>query len=339
MPLVFGRSQFAPDEVVISHTDSTESQGTDMQLQELLGQPQHLPTIPALVQNLIDSFAQENISVGEIARLISSDPGLSAKLLRLANSAYFRAAHGIGSVDDALKMLGIKMARNLVIGSGLTAAFKVAPGMDIQQFWRYSLSTACVARWLAGQARQNSELAFMVGLLHGIGQFAMRAGMMQDMMRIDTSVHALGARRALAEREALGFDHAEVGAELARQWHFPESIAHGVGSVPRPLEAQPESPVAALVHLAAWRARAEVFGDTTEELLASYPEAVANSLGIDKAWMPALVANGGSVNRPNDAMPDVAELTAGLDEMLTGTPPTARQATLQRADRASNSTR
>ena len=287
-----------------------------MQLRELLEQPQHLPTIPTLVQNLIDSFAQEEVSFSEIARLISTDPGLSAKLLRLANSAYFRTSRGIGSVDDALKMLGVKMTRNLVIGNGLTAAFKVAPGMDIQQFWRYSLSTACVARWLAEDARQNSELGFMVGLLHGIGQFAMRAGMPQDMMRIDTSVHPLDARRALAEREALGFDHAEVGAELARRWHFPEAIAQGVGSVPRPLEARPESPVAALVHLAAWRARAETFGDTKEKLVASYPEAVATSVGIGKGWMPALLTKGESVNRPMRAMPDVAELTAGLDEML-----------------------
>ena len=122
-----------------------------MQLRELLEQPQHLPTIPALVQNLIDSLADEDVSLGEIARLIATDPGLVAKLLRLANSAYFRVARGIGSVDDALSMLGVKMTRNLVIGSGLTAAFKVAPGLDIRQFWRYSLSTACVARWLAEQ--------------------------------------------------------------------------------------------------------------------------------------------------------------------------------------------
>lgn len=287
-----------------------------MQLRKLLEQPQHLPTIPTLVQNLIDSLAREDVSIGEIARLISADPGLSAKLLRLANSAYFRVARGIGSVDDALQMLGVKMTRNLVIGSGLTGAFKVAPGMDIQQFWRYSLSTACVARWLADHARQDSELGFMVGLLHGIGQFAMRAGIPQDMMRIDTSVHPLDARRALAEREALGFDHAEVGAELARRWHFPEAIAHGVGSVPQPLKARPESPVAALVHLAAWRARTEALGDKHGLLKASYPEAVAASLGIDKSWMPALLPKGESVNAPMRVMPAISQLTAGLDEML-----------------------
>ena len=287
-----------------------------MQLQELLAQPQHLPTIPLLVQNLIDSFAREDVALGEISRLIATDPGLSAKLLRLANSAYFRAAGGIGSVDKALQMLGVKMARNLVIGSGLTAAFKAAPGMDVQQFWRYGLATACVARWLAEHARQSSELGFMVGLLHGIGQFTMRAGMPEEMIRIDADVHALDERRAQAERAALGFDHAEVGAELARLWRFPEAIVHGIGGVPRPLESRPESPVAAVVHLAAWRARAEVFGDTQEKLIAGYPLAVAASLDIDKSWMPVLLTDSEPDDRPPRAMPDVGELTAGLDEML-----------------------
>jgi HD-like signal output (HDOD) protein len=277
-----------------------------MQLRELLAQPQHLPTIPALVQKLIDGFAQEDIALGEIGRLVTTDPGLSARLLRLANSAYFRSARAIGSVDDALKFLGIRMARNLVVGSGLTAACKPAPGVDTRQFWQYSLATACIARWLAGAARQDGDLGFMVGLLHGIGQFPMRAGMPQEMARIDANVRPLDARRADAERDALGFDHAEAGAELARLWRFPESIAHGVGSVPRPLDARPPSPAAVVVHLAAWRARAETLGETPEEMLASYPAPVAAVLGMDHAW--------------KDAMPEVAELTAGFDEMLGGAP-------------------
>src|SRR5215510_4937774 len=181
-----------------------------MQLRELLAQPQHLPTIPALAQSLIDSFAREDVSFAEIGRLIATDPGLSARLLRLANSAYFRSARAIGSVDDALKFLGVKMARNLVIGGGIAAACKPAPGMAIEEFWRYSLATAGVARWLARPARQDGELAFMVGLLHGIGQCVMRSAMPQDMLRIDTGAHPLSARRSLVERQSLGFDHAEV---------------------------------------------------------------------------------------------------------------------------------
>jgi len=289
----------------------------ELQLRELLAQPQHLPTIPALAQNLIDSFAREDASLVSIGRLIATDPGLSARLLRFANSAYFRSTRAIGSVDDALKFLGLRMTRNLVIGSGLAAACKPVTGLDSRQFWRYSFATACVARWLAGRAQQDGELAFMVGLLHGIGQFAMRSSMPQHMKRIDESAHPLQAQRALVERETLGFDHAEVGEQLARQWRFPEDIARGVGNTPRPLAAQPPSTVAAVVHLAAWRARVEVLGATGEELPASYPSAVAASLAVDKAWVRDLAAMG-EMPDGGDAMPAIAELTAGFDEMIVG---------------------
>ena len=282
-----------------------------MLLRELLTQPQHLPTIPTSVQSLIDSFADDDVSIGKIARLISTDPGMSAKLLRLANSAYFRVARTVGTVDDAVTMLGSTMVRNLVIGSGLAGTFKTAPGLDIQQFWRYTLSTACAGRWLAGCSRQGVELGFMVGLLHGIGQFVMRTGMTQAMLDMDATVHPLDARRALLEKDRFGFGYAEVGAELARQWHFPEIIAQGISGVP-----EPTSPIAAVVHLAAWSARAAVFDTPPEELAARYPEAAALILGIDKSWLPESIQGTGSRCRTTDPMPDMAELTAGLEEML-----------------------
>ena len=290
-----------------------------MELRGLMAQTQHLPAIPALVQSLIDSLGREDISLPAIGRLITTDPGLSARLLRLANSAYFRSARAIGTVEDALKFLGVKMARNLVIGSGLAAACKPVPGMVIEEFWRYSLATAGLARWLARLVRHDAELGFMVGLLHGIGQFVMRSAMPQDMLRIDSSVHPLAARRAAAEREAFGFDHAEAGAELARLWRFPETIAQGVESVPAPLAAQPASPAAALVHIAAWRARAEIMDEVPDQMLASGPTAAAASIGLEERWLAALASAGTGSDGAN-ALPDIAGLTAGLEQMIGATP-------------------
>jgi putative nucleotidyltransferase with HDIG domain len=287
-----------------------------MQLKDLLAQPQHLPTVPTLVQSLIESFGRDDVSSEKIARLIATDPGLSAKLLRLANSAYFRAARSIGSVDDALKMLGFVMVRNLVIGNGLASACKAAPGMDIKQFWRYSLATACTARWLAAPAQLDPELAFMVGLLHGIGEFPMRTGMAREMKDIDSRVHPLDGGRAEAERDAVGFDHAQVGAALARQWNFPQTIVQAVGAVPGPFSAPPASPMAALVHLAAWRARAHELGYASDKLIATYPDAIAASIAIDRQWMPVLLAKDKVATSAARAMPDIEQLTSGLDEML-----------------------
>ena len=89
-----------------------------MDIQTLLDQPGKLPTVPKVTQKLIESFSDEDVSIDEIARQIAADPALTAKLLRLANSAYFHVSRTIGTVDDALRMLGFVMVRNLVLEIG-----------------------------------------------------------------------------------------------------------------------------------------------------------------------------------------------------------------------------
>jgi c-di-GMP-related signal transduction protein len=108
-------------------------------LEALFAVPANLPTIPKVVQQLIQSFSRDDVSVDDIASKLAADPVLSAKTLRLANSAYFHASRSISTVDDALRMLGFVMVRNLVVGCGMTGAFKAVQGMDLPQFWRYSL--------------------------------------------------------------------------------------------------------------------------------------------------------------------------------------------------------
>ena len=103
-----------------------------MDLKTLVDQPGKLPTVPKIVQKLIESFNADNIPSTEIAQQIASDPALSAKLLRLANSAYFHVSRTVGTVDDALRMLGFVMVRNLVLSSGMVAALPmVMPGPAI----------------------------------------------------------------------------------------------------------------------------------------------------------------------------------------------------------------
>ena len=133
-----------------------------MDLKTLVDQPGKLPTVPKIVQKLIESFNADNIPSTEIAQQIASDPALSAKLLRLANSAYFHVSRTVGTVDDALRMLGFVMVRNLVLSSGMVAAFRNTPGINLPRFWRYTLYTACTARWHFPCARRGSRSAYSI---------------------------------------------------------------------------------------------------------------------------------------------------------------------------------
>ena len=272
-------------------------------LRSLLDPPHKLPTVPKVAQQLMRSFGDENVSFVDVAAQISTDPVLSAKLLRLANSAYFHFSRTIGSVDDALRMLGFVMVRNLVLGNGMAVAFRNTRGMDLQEFWRYNLFVACAARWLAGEAGVQPDAVFTVGLMHGVGQLHLHAAAAREVVPLDARLPVLDAGRATLERQEWGFHHGDVAAELARTWHFPDPIVMALHQVPMPLEGREFSDPAACVHLGAWRARAELQGASPEDRAAVFPDAVARRLGL-------------SLEAIDAGMPALAELTEGLQAML-----------------------
>jgi HD-like signal output (HDOD) protein len=285
-----------------------------MELKSLIDQPSKLPTIPKVGQQLIASFSSDDVSVTEIASQLAADPALSAKLLRLANSAYFHVSRSIGTVDSALQMLGFVMVRNLVLGNSVAGAFKHIKGIDLPQFWRYNLYTACSARWLAHRANFNSDMVFTLGLMHGIGQLQMHAVMPLEMATLDKKMNVLEAGRAQLEVETFGFHYAQVSAELAQLWNFPEALIDALRQIVDPLAATEFSEAAAWVHMGAWRARGEVLGLIIETQAASYPVETGQRLRLDSGWTGVL-AN----QLPQDEstlMPALPELTEGLEAMF-----------------------
>ncbi|MBI3384139.1 MAG: HDOD domain-containing protein [Aquabacterium sp.] len=275
-----------------------------MQLEALFKQPQALPAIPKIVHELIDSFNSDDVSIDEIAKKLAADPVLSARLLRLANSAYYHVSRSVGTVNDALSMLGFVTVRTLVISSGLTGGYKSMPGMDLSQFWRYSLHTAAVSGWLAKRASVNVDQAFTVGLMHAIGQLVMHAGMPEQMLHLDKLASPMDPRRIDMETTSFGYSFANVGAELARQWRFPVTFVDAISKFPAPLAAAPFDPVAGVIHLAVWRARAEHNQLAPEELASTIPADVCAKLGLKP---DALLKE----------MPPMAELAEGLEAMIS----------------------
>lgn len=272
-----------------------------MTLETLLQHPNALPSAPKVVDELISSFENPDVSVEEIARKLSLDPVLSAKLLRLANSAYYHVSRRIGNVEDAVRMLGFVTVRTLVISSGLVGGFKNVPGLDLKRFWRYSLHTAVAAKWLARKIGVNTDLAFTIGMMHAIGELVMHTGMTAEAQALDATVPTYDPKRLEAERAAFGFDFAEVGAELAMRWKFPNIFPDTIRDFPAP--NRPDTTrMAAVIHLAVWRARADELRLSGEALAATVP-AITESLGLPAEELL-------------EDMPPLAELSAGLEELI-----------------------
>ncbi len=196
-----------------------------MNIEDLIERGEKLPTIAHVAQRVIDSLNSEEPSVAEIGTLISADPVLSAQLLRLANSAYFKMERGIETIDGAMRVLGLAMVRNLVLGSCFKGAFAKTPGLDLPLFWTHSLYTASTAHWLADQLHASQDLAFTLGLMHGIGQLQMHMAAPSAMAAIDQECPPLAAERAALENAAFGFCYLDVSAALARLWNFPASLS------------------------------------------------------------------------------------------------------------------
>jgi HD-like signal output (HDOD) protein len=263
-----------------------------------------LPSVPKVVEELIESFHNDGVSIDEIAGKISADQVLSAKLLRLANSAYYHVSREIGTVNDAVGMLGFVTVRTLVISSGLTGSFKSMPGINLPKFWMNSLLVACLAKHLAKEAHLNRDLAFTVGMMHGIGQLLMRLSMPEEMLEIDKISDVMDPRRHEAERDTFGFDYAEAGAGLATHWRFPSTICTAIRRAPEPLAEETLDPMACLIHLAAWRVRAEDNQLSADEISAAWPDAVAKMISLDR---DDILNN----------MPPLAELTAGMEALIS----------------------
>lgn len=253
----------------------------EARLQALFRQPQALPSAPEVAARLIATFGQEDVDIVAVARDIDRDPVMAAKVLQRANSAFFRLLRPVATSRDALMVLGLNKVRALVINTALNDCFHAVGTLNLDRYWRHSLVAATLARYIAYPLRMDENLAFTAGLLHGIGELVLHAGLPEAMIQVDRELDLLDLRRAALEQQVLGFCHAEAGAELARRWHFPQRLVDALAQQVAPLEAPQPEPLAALVHLAVWRACIHGSTGDADRLIHTYPDAVGLAMGLD----------------------------------------------------------
>ena len=252
-----------------------------MQLEKLLKQPSALPSPPKVIRRLIATFDQPEVDMLQVASLIDEDPVLTAKMLKTANSAFFGLKRSVSTTREALNVMGLIKVRALVIAASFGDGFHSVGSVNMNQFWRYSLNSANLARYIALPIRIDESTAFTSGLIHKIGELVMHVGMPEAMIDLERSVPMLDLKRSTAERALFGYSYAEVGAALAREWHFPKRMINAIEHQCAPFENEVYEPIAGVVHIASWRARAEEQNMRSEVLINTYPDPIGLVLGID----------------------------------------------------------
>jgi HD-like signal output (HDOD) protein len=253
-------------------------------LQSLIDNAQKLPNIPKVVQELIESFGDENVSNDAIAKKISADQVLTIKVLRAANSAHYGGNRKVGSVSDAVFLLGFNAVRTLVLASGLTGAFKAPEGFDLRKFWHDSFAVAATCKWIARYSHDDAETAFTCGMIHNIGELLIHILLPSECAEMQKVVNK-GARNVDIERNYLGFDFSEAGAELANRWKFPDAIVKGIRYQLDPQSAETFPRLAAIINLALYINQKNDEGANSAEILEVFPSELATSLGINLVKM------------------------------------------------------
>lgn len=251
-----------------------------MDLQSLLDSPVALPSIPRVIALALTELNAKEPDVQRVSGFLSMEPVMTMRLLREANSARFQLRHRIGTVNEALAILGLRPVRDMTIEAAMSCAFRKVGGVDMKQFWRYSLDTAMLTQLLT-RAKKVEVSPYTVGLVHALGELVMHRGMPGEMEALNQRVDVFAPQRARAEHELLGYSYAQVGAGFARAWHLPEALVDTLEHQDAPFEREGYEPMAGILHVASWRCRAHAMGYTERKIAVSFPDKIALALGLD----------------------------------------------------------
>ncbi|MBV1775425.1 HDOD domain-containing protein [Burkholderiaceae bacterium DAT-1] len=247
-----------------------------------------MPMVPKVVQELIVGFDNDSLDVDEVIDKVSHDQVLSAKVLRLANSARISGGRPVKSIDDAVVLLGFDSLRLLVVSSGLSSMSAPNPGFDRQAFWRHCFQSANTTKALAGLAKLDHNTAYTCGLLKDIGELLIHVAFPNESIRIDRLVEN-GADRIQLETMVIGIDLTMVGEELARRWHFPKEIQAAIRHQKNPMGCDPFEPFSGLV----WLAELLVNGFSKElsrdDIASVLPAPLLEKLGIEPTKLIAML--------------------------------------------------
>lgn len=292
------------DRSVLGSIPATGATELDVLVEEIAD----LRPLPPIAAQVLQIAEGETFSAHELAQAISSDPALTARVLRVANSAYYGFPRRITTIRDAVVLLGFRQVRSTLLATSVMRSMPSYDGIDAFAFWRHSVAVGLLAELIAKSQGAHHDEAFTAGVLHNVGRLALdqarpvafaRARVLADNQNV--SVHE-------AERQIFGFIDAEVGGALARHWRFPEELSAAIAHHADGLAALPASAGLAkvVVQARAFAAANGVDDGVERPACASASRRTASAFSATMAVMsPAdLPAPGGATLRAPQGAPD-----------------------------------
>jgi len=220
---------------------------------DIINDSVELTSLPSVVMRAMELLNSPTTSASDIGEIIAEDPALTARLLRIVNSAFYGFPSRIETISRAITIVGTLELTDLILGSSAIQVFYRIPNelVDMENFWEHSLYAGVIARILARYLRApNTERCFVMGLLHDVGSLVLyrqKPDLSRQALELATSKN-LPLQEA--ERVVFGFDHQDVGAELMRAWSLPDSFVESARHHHQPSTAERYRLETAVIHLA-----------------------------------------------------------------------------------------
>ncbi len=251
-----------------------------------LRQTKNLPTLPGIVSKLAKMADDPDTTTEHMGRVIGQDYILSAKLLKLVNSAFYGFPQRISSISSAIILLGFNVVKSLIISASI---FEVMEDQDVE-LWQHSLGCAVVSNVIASRLGvKDPEEVSTAGLIHDIGKVAIKMELPEEYEMINRLMRERRMSMRQAELEVLGLDHAEAGGWLAKGWNLPKKLIEPVACHHDPRKAHDEQLSSAIVHFSDIVIRGLGYGHATDRKVPMLSKRAWELLGLAPADIDAIV--------------------------------------------------
>ena len=262
-------------------------------IEKMIRRVEEIPTLPIIITRILEVLEASDSSSKDLEQVISYDQSIAAKVLRIANSAYYGFSGEITTIHRAIVVLGFQTVRGLALGSSIFETFSRlgrTSYFDRRAFWVHSIACSRCSRALGKVVGQfDAEVAFLAGLIHDIGMVIMDHTVHDHYRQVLEKAIKRNLVLDEIERETFGFDHGRVGAWLGERWKFPSPLLAAIEFHHRVFESKDHQTLVAAINIADFCSDVAGMSIVGIENDRSLPEEVPEHLGITKEQLDPLV--------------------------------------------------
>jgi len=195
-------------------------------IEDILTNEVRLPSLPSIAMRILNAVKTDEASLGELAKIVSSDPALAARVLKLSNSSFYQLSQKVDSIQKALTILGTETLKNIALSFVIVRCMQTSDGsgFNFDFFWRRAVTAAVASDLISNAIDRRSDDIFITALLQDIGIVILYLCMSEEYLKVLDEKRVTGIPITAAEQKAFNFDHQEVGTQILQKWGLPESI-------------------------------------------------------------------------------------------------------------------